>query len=95
MAKRALAVAAFIALAGCDQSSVTADPSYEAKVKGGTVALAAEAPDGTKLWAVTPPGSARRVYFASSGTSTAHSEGCGKNCTRAVADVVPTAEGRE
>lgn len=94
MRSHALVLLGCIALCACDQSAVSADPSYEAKVKGGTVALAAEAPDGTKLWAVTPPGSSRRIYFASSGTMTSHSESCGKNCNRSVADVVPTAEAR-
>lgn len=79
-----------LALCACDRAAVSADPDYSAKVDNGIVALAAEAPDGTKLWAVTPPGSTRRVYFASTGTSTHHRESCGKNCNRTVPDDVPT-----
>jgi hypothetical protein len=80
------------ALAGCDAASQTADTSYEQKVHSGQVALAAVAPDGTKLWAVTPPGSTRRVYFAASGAQTSHTEHCGKNCNKTVDDTVPTKE---
>lgn len=90
--KRALALVALAGLAGCDRASVSADPAYDAEVSSGRVALAAEAPDGTKLWAVTPPGSRRRVYFASSGTHASHVENCGKNCNRTVSDAVPTVE---
>lgn len=92
-ARRSFSVvlAACSALSACDNSAQSADPGYEAKVKGGVVALAAEAPDGTRLWAVTPPGAFRRVYFSSAGTHTDHAEACGKNCTRTVVDEVPAA----
>lgn len=91
MGKVLLIVAAAAALASCDKPSVSADPQYSAKLDAGIVALAATAPDGTKLWAVTPPGEGRRVYFSAGGTQTAHSESCGKNCTRVVDDAVPVA----
>lgn len=80
---------AALALAGCDAASTSSDPRYAAKVSSGEVALAAEAPDGTKLWAVTPPGSSRRVYFSSGGAQTSHLVTCGKGCWRTVDDVVP------
>lgn len=89
--RKIAALVLLASLSGCDKAAVSADPNYDRKVDAGVVALAAEAPDGTKLWAVTPPGSASRVYFASSGTSTGHQEACGKACNREVADVVPTA----
>ncbi|QQV76499.1 hypothetical protein H5J25_13700 [Sphingomonas aliaeris] len=92
MKGKMLLAAAAAALSGCDAPSVSADPQYSAKVDAGIVALAATAPDGTKLWAVTPPGSGRRVYFSSGGTQTSHSESCGKNCTRLVDEAVPVAQ---
>lgn len=79
-------------LAACDQASQTAESGASEKIERGQVALVAEAPDGTKLWGISPPGASRRVYFASSGAITSHPERCGKNCTTEVDDVVPTAD---
>jgi hypothetical protein len=91
--KRAVSSAVVISAAlvsGCDKAPISADPQYEKKVGNGIVALAATAPDGTKLWAVTPPGAYRRVYFSTGGAQTSHAETCGKGCTRTVDDVVPS-----
>lgn len=89
MFKHILAASALLALTACGHSqSNTADSDLDTRVDAGDVALYAIAPDGTRLWAVKGRGG-RTVYFASSGTSTSHSETCGKNCTRTVDDVVP------
>jgi hypothetical protein len=89
--KVGLVLAAALGLSGCDGPARTADPIAEARMKNGEVALVAVAPDGTQLWGITPPGANRRVYFASTGTQTSHTEHCGKSCNRTVDDIVPTA----
>jgi hypothetical protein len=65
------------ALAACDRPK-SAEPGYNDKLSAGDVALAAVAPDGTRLWAARIDG--RDVYFSSRGTQV--TESCGKNCTR-------------
>lgn len=80
-----------MALAGCEANySRTADGEASELISEGDVALYAQAPDGTKLWAVKGR-SGRTVYFSSSGTQTHHSRVCGKNCNRKIDDVVPNA----
>jgi len=78
-----------IALAGCDSArSNTAERTADRKLEGGDVALYAIAPDGTRLWAVEGR-SGRTVYFSGGGSTTSHSEACGKNCIRTIDDLVP------
>lgn len=94
--KRLLAISALVTLSACESNFAhpahTTDSGFEQKIKTGKVSLAARAPDGTKLWAVRAPGTDRLVYFSSTGTTTSHSENCGKSCTRTVDDVVSAAQ---
>lgn len=70
-------------LFGCSPPN-NAEPGAGIKLDDGEVALAATAPDGTKLWMVRSYG--RTVYFASTGTQV--TVNCGKNCWRE--DNIPT-----
>ncbi|MET0439160.1 MAG: hypothetical protein ABW043_16875 [Devosia sp.] len=79
-----------LALSACDQTPL------ERAMASGKVALAAQAPDGTKLWAVVPKGEDHRIYFASTGAfgRQRKSLDCGPGCKPFVGDDVPTAQVR-